>query len=488
MDSCSDLRHHVEKDMARNRKDTIGKLIDLILEIPGLGELLEELGLFINDYNRKRALTNSLWKDLKYTEDHTWEYTWTHFLHPEDRKRVEANLEELKDGRTDSFHEVYRLKDPDGGWRWVSSRGGVVSRNEDGSPRYFIGNDEDMTRIKEAQEEASIRAREAGTLNATIEVITSSLDLDETVRLVLEQARRVVPYERATVQILHEGRLEVIGGQGFSDDELYKGLTFPYPEEGSLSTRAIQERRPWVSHDVTEDFPSFIQVENTNAALTRSWIGVPLIAHGDVIGMISFDSSRKAFFSRRHVEMARAFAGPVAIAMENARLHGETYRLAMVDALTGIGSRHSFDLNSRFLFEKARREQRELSLAMLDLDRFKEVNDDFGHQVGDVVLKEVCRACEQGLRASDMIARYGGEEIVILFPDTSPPTAADICERIRAEVSSLHIPGVDRSITVSAGISGGHPDRDASLSSLVRDADTALYRAKAEGRNRVAIN
>ena len=116
------------------------------------------------------------------------------------------------------------------------------------------------------------------------------------------------------------------------------------------------------------------------------------------------------------------------------------------------------------------------------------MNDDFGHQTGDVVLKEVCRICEEGLRASDMIARYGGEEIVILFPDTSPPTAADICERIRAEVSGLHISGVDRSITLSAGISGGHPDKEATLGSLVRDADAALYRAKAEGRNLVVIH
>lgn len=474
--------------MARKKKDSVSKFIDLIEETPSLKNLLSQLGVFIVDYKGKRSLTNDLWKELQYSDEHTHERSWTHFLHPEDRMRVESHLEELVRGEIDFFHDVYRLKDPSGGWRWVTNRGGVVMRDEDGSPHYFIGNDEDMTRIKDAQEEASHRAREAGTLNATIEVITSSLDLDETVRRVLEQARRVVPYERSTVQILHDGMLEVLGGQGFSDDEMSKGLTFPYPEEGSLSTRAIQERRPWVSNDISEDFPKYIQVESSNAELTRSWIGVPLIAHGDVIGLITFDSTKKAFFTRRHLEMARAFAGPVAIAVENARLHGETYKLAMVDALTGIGSRHSFDLNSRFLFEKARRQQQELSLAMLDLDRFKEVNDDFGHPVGDTVLQRVCQACEEGLRATDMIARYGGEEIVILFPDTNSEIAAEICERIRKQVADLKILGVDRSITVSAGVSGGHPDKNATLSSLIREADAALYRAKAEGRNRVVIN
>ena len=474
--------------MSRVKKSKIEQLFDVILEDPKLADLLASLGIFIIDYNHGRVLTNTLYKELQLSNEHTYDRTWVHFLHPEDRKRVEANLQAMVAGESDFFQEVFRLRDPSGGWRWISNRGGVVARNEDGSPRFFIGTDEDMTRIKEAQEEASIRAREAGTLNATIEVITSSLDLDETVRMVLDQARRVVPYERATVQILIEGRLEILGGKGFTDDELFKGLSFPYPEEGSLSTRAIQERRPWFSNDVTEDFPRFVQIESSQAELTRSWIGVPLIAHGDVIGLISFTSTKKGFFTRRHLEMARAFAGPVAIAMENARLHGETYNLAMVDALTGIGSRHSFDLNSRFLFEKARREERQLALAMLDLDRFKEVNDDFGHQAGDSVLQEVCRVCEEGLRASDTIARYGGEEIVILFPDADAAIAAEICERIRTAVSSLSISGVDRSITVSAGVASEWPGRDSSLSALIRDADAALYRAKAQGRNQVVIH
>jgi len=471
--------------MSRLRPTKIKQLIDLIMENDVLKDLLAKLGVFIVDYKGQRTVTNELWKQLGYDDRHTFELTWTDFVHPEDRKRVEANLESMKNGASDFFRDVYRLQGKNGEWHWISNRGGVVQRDKDGSPWIFIGADEDMTRIKEAQEEASHRARETGTLNTTIEVITSSLDLDETVKRILEQARRVVPYDRATVQVLHEGFLEVIGGAGFSDPSLYKNLKFPYPEEGSLSTRAIQERHPWMSNDVVNDFPRFVQVESND--ISRSWIGVPLIAHGDVIGFISFDSVQRGFYTPRHLEVARAFAGPVAIALENARLHGETYRLAMVDALTGIGSRHAFDLNSRFLFEKARREEREFSLAMLDLDRFKEVNDDFGHQVGDRVLQRISEVCEKGLRATDLIARYGGEEIVILFPDTTVDNASEIVERIRHEIAEMRIEGVDRSVTVSAGISGCRPDRNASLTEVIREADAALYKAKAQGRNRIVV-
>ncbi len=466
--------------VGKNNKK-IARLVNTLLGDGPLKNLLSEIGVIVVDYKDKRTITNDIWKELDISDNHSYERSWPQFLHPEDRKRVEADLKDLVEGKTDYFQDVYRIKGRSGGWRWISSRGGVVLRNPDGSPWIFIGDDEDLTRIKEAQEEASLRAREATILNATIGVITSSLNLDETVHRILEQAQRLVPYDRASVQILHDGYLRIIGGMGFSDNNLISDLKFPYPEENSLSTRAIQERHPWMSNDVQEDFPKFIQVEVDRQ--TRSWIGAPLIAHGDVIGLLSFDSNNKSFYTHRHLELARAFAGPVAIALENARMHGETYNLAMIDALTGIGSRHSFDLNSRFLFEKARREKHSISLAMLDLDHFKDVNDDFGHQVGDIVLKDISKACEDGLRTTDMIARYGGEEIVILLPETEVKVALDIIERIRRGVSNLKFEGVNRSVTLSAGISGFIPDRDSSLSEILKEADAALYKAKAKGRN-----
>jgi diguanylate cyclase (GGDEF)-like protein/PAS domain S-box-containing protein len=471
--------------MFRN-KNKVKRFVDALMENEPLKELLSKIGALVIDYNENKVITNDVWKELEYPDSHSYERSWTQFIHPDDRKRVEADLEDLVAGKSDFFHEVFRIKARSGKWKWVSNRGGVVLRNPDGSPWLFIGVDEDLTRIKEAQEEASLRAREATILNATIGVITSSLDLDETVHRILEQAQRLVPYDRASVQILHDGYLRILGGKGFSDDSRLTDLKFPYPEEGSLSTRAIQERRPWMSNDVLVDFPRFVQVEETSSA--RSWIGVPLIAHGDVIGLLSFDSSKKSFYIHRHLELARAFAGPVAIALENARMHGETYKLAMIDALTGIGSRHAFDLNSRFLFEKARREQHVISVAMLDLDRFKKVNDDFGHQIGDVVLKQVAKACESGLRATDMIARYGGEEIVILLPETDVKTAADIIERIRKDVSNLKIDGVNRPVTLSAGISGFIPGRLSSFTEILRNADAALYMAKDKGRNCIVVH
>ncbi len=471
--------------MMRKRKRKILHALELIMGDSIIVDALSQMGVFLVDYKGQKTTTNNLWKEFGYPTNEIYNRKWINHLHPEDFKRVADELHEMFEGKTSNFHEVYRLKDPAGGWRWISNRGGVIVRESNGSPRIYIGVDEDMTRIKEAQEEASHRARESEALNTAIEAIISSLDLDETVRIILEEVRSIVPYEKATVQVLHEGHLEVIGGYGFESPELYMNLKFPYPQEDSLSTRAIRERRPWLSHDVSKDFPSFVEVEEISP--TRSWIGVPLIAHGDVIGLISFDHSKKNFYTARNLELARSLSGPVAIALENARLHGETYKLAMEDALTGIGSRHAFDLNSRYLFEKARREEKHISAAMLDLDHFKKVNDEFGHQTGDIVLREIARTCEEGLRATDTIARYGGEEIVILFPETPVNTAQEIVERIRKEVAELRYEGMNRSVTISAGISGCLPEKSSSLSGIIHEADAALYKAKNKGRNCVVV-
>ena len=328
--------------------------------------------------------------------------------------------------------------------------------------------------------------REVGVLASTIEVIISSLDLNDTVQRILEQAKLLVPYDQATVQVLHDGFLETLGGMGFADSESHKGRKYPFPEEGSLRTRAIQERRPWLSNDVARDSPEYVQLEAEGDTI-RSWLGVPLVSHGDVIGLLTFCSKKRHSFEVRHCKLAQAFASPVAIALENARMHGETYELAMKDALTGIGSRHAFNLNSKYFFEKAKRESRDLAFAMLDLDWFKKVNDDFGHLVGDRVLQAVCQVCTQKLRTTDFIARYGGEEIIILFPDTSSKTAANIVERICRDVSRLSIKGVNRPVTVSAGISGSTPTRKSDLNGFIKEADDALYQSKENGRNRITV-
>ena len=476
------------RDGYMNQEDLFGliQLTDLFLKDSKHEGLLNQLGVSIVDNNSQTPLTKGIWKSISIDQIPYCGNSWISQLHPEDRSRVKQSQRAIHQGSVNISSDNYRICDKKGNWHWISNTIGVLIRNEDGTPWITICIDKDITKSKLEEEAIEQRLWEADVLNSTTEVIISSLNLDDTVKRVLDQAKLLVPYDQAMVQVLHDGFLEVIGGVGFDDIEKYTGLNHPFPEEDSLSTRAIREHRPWKSDDVTLDFPTYVQLGDGNNTI-RSSLGVPLIAHGDVIGLLTFDSKQTNFYTDKHLKIAQAFSSPVAIALENARMHGDTYQLVMQDALTGVGSRYAFDLNSKYFFEKAKREDRIISIAMLDLDWFKKINDDFGHLAGDKLLRIVCQTCDKSLRTTDFIARYGGDEIVILFPDTSPETSEKIVSRICRDVSMLTFEKIDRPVTLSAGIYGSQIVKNTSLEEFLHNADKALYQSKKNGRNRITI-
>ena len=163
----------------------------------------------------------------------------------------------------------------------------------------------------------------------------------------------------------------------------------------------------------------------------------------------------------------------------------ELATIAEHDPLTGLGNRRHFDRRCAELLPPAACERRPLSLALIDIDHFKAVNDEFGHAAGDEVLQELARLLHENLRARDVVARHGGEEFVVVLPDTGLDGAAEVCERLRARVAGHLWPSEPlrrRRITISVGLTTA-PDYDAAV--LLQRADEALYRAKRTGRNRL---
>ena len=168
----------------------------------------------------------------------------------------------------------------------------------------------------------------------------------------------------------------------------------------------------------------------------------------------------------------------------------ETYRhmlerLATTDALTGIGNRRWFETKLKEELARARRYGTRLSLIMFDIDRFKKINDTYGHDVGDKVIKEVVRRVRDMVRESDVFCRVGGEEFVLLLPNTEVGDAMMLAERIRERIEKEPIDPVGR-VTISLGVVEAHPDEDAET--LYKRLDAVLYSAKREGRNRVAAD
>ena len=190
----------------------------------------------------------------------------------------------------------------------------------------------------------------------------------------------------------------------------------------------------------------------------------------------------------REVERAIAdlLTAQIAIALQNADLHARVAESAFRDPLTGLLNRRFFDEAVETAYANARRTGSELSLIVLDLDRFSAVNNEFGHSVGDAVLRRTARAIRSAVRDGDVVVRYGGEEFVVIAPATDGDGAVQAAERIREFVAASASEPVDGQLvplTVSAGVASLVDESDGR--GLFRAADSALLAAKRAGRDRV---
>lgn len=167
----------------------------------------------------------------------------------------------------------------------------------------------------------------------------------------------------------------------------------------------------------------------------------------------------------------------------------ETMEMAVIDPLTGLHNRRYLDSHLQTLFDRAMARRRPLSLMITDLDRFKAINDTYGHDGGDRVLREFARRLRQNVRGIDLACRFGGEEFVVVMPDTDQQVAEKVAERVRAEIAKAPFftsedGGEGIAVTVSVGVSSLKPYGDR-MEDLMKRADIALYEAKSGGRNRV---
>ena len=458
--------------------------IDVFFRNPKVQKALSDLGLFGIDYVGQRQFSSRLWFEIGYGFGEMSDTTFPDKIHPEDRNEVLARVEDLKAGRIDRWDGMFRFLKKDGSWIWVAVNYAVVSRDSQGRPHLYLGHDQDITAIKQREEELGRRLREIDTLRQVTAEVNSSLDLNQTVTSILEHTRRVLPYDRSTVQILAGDHLQVIGATGFRDLQAALNLRFPFPGQGGPATRALRSRAPVICNNIDEEFPGFLQTEEDEP--TRSWLGIPLITDNEVVGLLALDQTQPDFYEDRHLEMAELLAGHVSLAIEKARMYEGVRQMALTDALTGVANRHNLRFQGPFVLESARRKGTWISALMVDIDWFKKINDTFGHESGDRVLGAVARAIASTLRGTDLLFRYGGEEFLVLMTETGPEEAEIAAERIRGAVVQCSDPGTGKT-TVSVGGAAVVPLTGTTLSDLIRGADQALYQAKAAGRNRVWV-
>ncbi len=250
--------------------------------------------------------------------------------------------------------------------------------------------------------------------------------------------------------------------------------------------------RPWLGPYMGCDH----QLLFPNVQGLRSAALIPLRRQERLQGSLNFGSVDEKRFSRHLATDFLAHLGVIAsFAIENTINRARLVRSGLTDFLTGWHNRRYLNARLKEELARAQRQGTHLTCLLIDLDRFKEINDRHGHLAGDMALREAAQRVDAHIRGSDAAARFGGDEFVVLTPGISPEQAAVLAERIRTAVcdTSLAMPtGVTLNMTVSIGVAGIMLSRDeadmkAAAERLLADADAALYKAKELGRNRVEV-
>lgn len=321
-----------------------------------------------------------------------------------------------------------------------------------------------QARLDELQRE---RERVQSSMRRLGQAVGSNLDAEALLQLVVETAVEGVDATTGRVVVRErDGELEEaarVGDVALSD-------AVRQAEE-----RALQTGRP-----------------QTVAAPGSVALAHPLRVHEsdgaapDVAGVVSVGRAGRPF-SLAETELFHYLAAQAAVSVENVGRHEAVARQSVTDPLTRLANRRRFDEALTAEVERATRLGQPLGLVLLDLDDFKAVNDEHGHQQGDIVLREVARAVRRACRDIDIAARYGGEELAVILPSADLDGAFELAERVRRGVAALAVPRLagdgELRVTASLGVAA-LPATATDGAALVAGADAALYRAKREGKNR----
>jgi diguanylate cyclase (GGDEF)-like protein len=341
---------------------------------------------------------------------------------------------------------------------------------------------ETILRLRQATE-GHIRSLE--TINRFSQQINSSLETDQVLSLLNAALQSALAADSYYVGLVDDGaiRLDLF----YDDGEYFTNVEIPI--EDTLAGWVIKNRATLFLSDLRKsteiaDFQMSIIGKNKTS---QSWIGVPLqTVH--INGLLAVGSYKANAFTHTDMELLSNMAQHAALALDNAVHHKQVEKQSRLDSLTGTYNHRYFLKALQDLVDDARFGKQVISLIMLDIDFFKRYNDSFGHQVGDLVLTNLCETIQLNIKKGDFVGRWGGEEFAIALPGARGDEAHQVAKRIQKTMQDfvLNHPKHEKipAPTVSQGISV-FPDETDELDRLIYLADQRLYKAKERGRNQI---
>ncbi len=345
-------------------------------------------------------------------------------------------------------------------------------------------------------------------LSTITERANAGLVLDEVLSFLYDSFRTVIPYDRIGLALLEdEGQIVRARWARTDAEEVFLKEGYAAQLKGSSLEKVIEDGKPRILNDLESYLKDHPWSESTRRIVQegmRSSLTCPLKALGKPVGFIFFSSKNTHTYAEEHQDLFLRIAGEISIILEKSRLYQKVVDLnkklletqsalehqATHDSLTKVWNRAAILEALDRELSRSRREMKPLSVVMTDIDRFKALNDTYGHQAGDTVLCEVASRLSSSLRTSEWVGRYGGEEFLIVVYPCDERAAMSLMERLRIHVCSrvIQAKGKPLQTTVSLGAAVGFNTRRIDAETFVRVADEALYRAKNNGRNRSEVS
>ncbi len=304
--------------------------------------------------------------------------------------------------------------------------------------------------------------------------LTASLELEDVLHSILEQSLQVIPgMYNGHIFLYQEGRL--VFGSALNQDGT-AGRIFAEPRPEGLTYTVARGGKAIVINDM-QNHPIY---KDAPPDWKGSIVGLPIKIGDRVVGVMNISHPETEKFKDNDLRILQLLADQAAISIINARLHRFVQDQSRTDTLTGLNNRRAFNERLEEEIRRSKRYNRTFSLAIMDLDQFKQVNDTFGHVVGDEVLTKIGACLGENVRNTDFLARYGGDEFALIMPETQEATATQLTGRIQQALQELNyeLPHQPiRPISLSIGLAV-YPEHARSLSGLIRAADKALYESK----------
>jgi len=488
-------------------KDEFGSVVAFSIFIRNTADHMQEkelftaltqsspIGIFIVQNGKFLYVNRPFERIVGYNINELFSTETLNYIHPDDREIVGTYARNsLKNGLCQPYE--YRVITKSGKIRWVLET--IISIHYQGK-KAALGNFMDVTEIKRLVDETKNtnqqltavvnkmkeQQRQNAVLTEMRDMLQACTKMEETAPIIMGFMKKLFPSSQGALFLLSNSRSDLESVVTWGDFPTGSDYNIFSPD----ACWGLRRGRAHVVEDVSIG-PICSHLTNTTAA---PYVCLPLMAKGDILGLLHLKNAFDTGGAEHDPEiadlrqMAVTLSEYLSLSIANVKLSESLSRQSIQDTQSGLYNRRFMEESLHREILRAARKQTQIGIIMGDLDHFKSFNDVYGHAAGDKIISQIGKLFKEKFRGSDIACRYGGEEFIVILPESSPEDTFKRADALREEIKKMEMVFQGQtlgSITMSMGVAG-YPEKGLRMEDLLRVADMALYKAKQEGRDRV---